>query len=201
MELLTLAFSLLAALSASIAAGWMWLDRPHRSWRITVSRDLLKTTKNGNVEKLGIGSKEDSHVATITLCATGTAILHDVDVRVCGADFTHIDVESSVDRMVPGGEPIRVDVDIPEASNGEAYLEVIWRRNRPRRMDGERMNLRSLSWSDWRWKWSSLRWVRQPGQPLHKGRWSRTKGLWVERYRPPRVPIPSCFTEDHHQSK
>lgn len=189
-DLLTLLFSVLAAFAGSLASYWMWKDRPRRAWRMTIQRSMIGTISHGNVSKFFAGDLEDAHKARVTLQATGTDIMHQVSVRTHNADFIYPDEETFADRLVPGGKPLEFELYIRDAEAGAAYIEILWHRTWPLTIAGERMDLRTRQLWDWKWKWTSVRWIKNPGQRFWKGRWARTKGKWVERYKPPRVPIP-----------
>jgi hypothetical protein len=177
MDWWTVVFAAVAAIAAILAAAWGWTDRPQLGWHIH------KEARDGTPPR--------KPKMTFAVRAVGTAVAHNVEVRVAGA--LHCESRKTgmfQPQMGAGSEPIVVAVWLSGNPGSQAYVEIIWTRLRPYREKGQRVEVHSMNWEVWQWRWSSIRLCPRPGG----GRWTkrlvRTSGNWVPARRKPRAEIP-----------
>ena len=177
MDWWTLAFAAVAAIAAALAAAWSWTDRPQHGWHI-----------HGETEDDAPNQKPKM---TFAVRAVGTAVAHNVEVRVAGV-LHGASPETGVfqPQMGVGSEPIVVEVRLSEKPGARAYVEIIWTRLRPSREYGRRVEIASMGWEEWKWRWSSARLLPRPGGGPWTKRFVRTSGDWVPARRKPRAEIP-----------
>jgi hypothetical protein len=173
----TRVFAAVAAIAAIFAAAWAWTDRPQPGWHIHME------AKDGTPFR--------KPIMTFAVRAVGTAVAQNVEVRVAGA--LHCESRKTgvfQPQMGAGSEPFVVDVWLSGNPGSQAYVEIIWTRLRPYLEKGQRVEVHSMNWEVWQWRWSSIRICPRPGS----GRWTkrlvRTSGNWVPARRKPRAEIP-----------
>jgi hypothetical protein len=174
--------TLLLILTAMAAVGgvtgvWLlilaWIDRPQHVWGMSFSRDLLEDVRKADSIVTRQKTVDDRHKLTVGVSLIGARMAYDVKFRAHGCSVTGSTRFRGRAHMMPGAEPIQMDVWMPEATGQRALLEVLWLQHRPHRHLGQRIDLRTTDMDDWRWYWRSLR--------FRGRRLVRTEGRWVER--------------------
>lgn len=176
----TLVFAAVAAVAAVLAAAWGWSDRPQHGWYIHRETDH--------------GTEFRKAKMTFTVRAVGTAVAHNVEVRVVGARYS-TSVRVSQPQMGVGSESIVIEVWLPEQPQPPAYIEIVWARLRPYQEYGQRVDARSMAWEQWRWHWRSICLRRRPGRSCWTTRLVRTSGGWRPDRGLPRASIPLTVKE------
>lgn len=176
MDWWTLIFAAVAAIAAILAATWGWTDRPQHGWHIRREIEEGTPTRKPRV--------------TFTVRAVGTAVVHNVEVRVAGALHCESSTGLFQPQMGTGSDPIIVAARLSGKPESQTHVEIIWTRLRPYREYAQRVEARSLKWETWRWRWSSIRLRARPNGGWWTTRLVRTSGAWVPDRRKPRVEIP-----------
>ncbi|MEV3993618.1 hypothetical protein AB0J57_32450 [Streptomyces sp. NPDC049837] len=129
---------------------------------------------------------------TFAVRAVGTAVVHNVEVRVPGTLGVQPEPDSTMFQayMGAGSEPIVFDVWLPDKTESKVYVEIFWTRLRPYRECGERVEVESLDWQEWRWNWRCVCLRRTPGGKWWTTRPVRTSGDWVPMGGRERAEIP-----------
>lgn len=171
----TLIFAAVAAVAAVFAARWEWLDRPQHAWRYR--RRYQNLDQTGRV--------------SIQVLVEGTALFHNVLAGTYGPGVTASDGWKRENAMVRGSDPIELSATILPPEKGDAWVEVRWITFRPSRQYGERVNLHTNEFQEWKWRWPSLRVRPRPGEPWWKAMPHRTSGGWKAVRKSPRAEIPT----------
>lgn len=186
MDWWTLVFAAIAAVASTVVARWGWVDRPQHGWNIRRTHDP------GVDEQTEAGATYKRPKMTFTVRAVGTAVVHNVEVRAPGSLRCAPKSDSTMFQasMGVGSEPIVFDVWFSEKAESKVYIEIIWTRLRPYRAYGERVEVESLAWEEWRWHWGRVCLRRRPGGKWWTARPVRTSGGWVPMGGRARAEIP-----------
>ncbi|WP_434593594.1 hypothetical protein [Streptomyces sp. A5-4] len=173
--------AVIAAVASTAVARWGWIDRPQHGWNVRRTADSHEDVPKSEAGKTTYKRPR----TTFTVRAVGTAVVHNVEVRVHGAPVGSGRLYQAT--MSAGSEPIVFDAYLPKSEDSKVYIEIVWTRLRPYRAFGQRFEARSLEWQNWQWNWTSIRFKVN-------GKWTafpaRTTGDWVSRNTRPRVEIP-----------
>ncbi|MEV0535495.1 hypothetical protein [Kitasatospora sp. NPDC050463] len=189
MDWWTLAFAAVAAAAALAAARWGWLDRPQHGWNIRRTREPELDERTEGTEGSETYRKQKT---TFAVRAVGTAVAHNVEVRVAGALTYKSKAGSRMYQpsMGAGSRPIVFDVWLSDTTDSKLYIEILWTQLRPYRQLGERIEAESLAWEKWRWNWNCICLRRRSGGGWWTARPVRTSGRWVPTRRRARAEIP-----------
>src|SRR5690606_34416354 len=153
---------------------------------------LLVVLLRARIISLASGTPRNRGQLTFTVRAVGTAVVHNVEVRAPGSLRCAPKSDSTMFQasMGVGSEPIVFDVWFSEKAESKVYIEIIWTRLRPYRAYGERVEVESLAWEEWRWHWGRVCLRRRPGGKWWTARPVRTSGGWVPMGGRARAEIP-----------
>lgn len=182
-----LVFSVIAAFASVIVARWEWYDRPRLVWRIRQFRPDQ--------------DRWPSHKAHVHADGSDAALA--VEIRCVGYRGYELK-DDRRSRMIQGSDPLEVLFE-PYDDESDAFIEITWSSDRPRRRHGQRLNTATGEWEVWRWYWRSLRARRDRAAlrgPLR--RWTRyiefrlvrTRGRWVPIDARPLHDIPMTVVND-----
>lgn len=183
LSLINILIAIIAAVAATLAARWGWVDRPSYLWHFRIQ------------------DKDGVRKQNVIVSFLGTAVAYNVKVRAIG--YLHPSEKTGQHRseMRRDLEPIEIATyrsKKEEDRNSETYIEVAWTTSRPRRRYGERINTCTTSLEVWRWSWRRLAIQRVP-EALPRKRpylypWEyrviRTSGRWVPVKRRPLHELP-----------
>lgn len=191
----TLAFAGIAALAATPVAAWAWTDRPQYGWTFRTGWPSTQEVPIKGGVAIRPNDRTQPEKVKVELHAIGTATVIDIRLRFDGCQPLSRGDVLHAGRMDNGSPPLSTVVLLPAAGAGPAWVEVTWRRQRPRVKRGERMELRTGAHQKWRWRWKSLRPRRVTGRRW-RFRLVRTSGKWVPAGGPPipEIPEPSPST-------
>ena len=173
--LATLFFAALAAVAAAAAARWEWLGLSQHVWRYkTVYTDP------------GQGNRVD-----VTAHAEGAGLFYNVRAGIYGPAVKQAGDWQQASAMARGSDPFELTAFLDSAEKGDAWVEIRWITFRPRREHGERINLNTGEFQEWKWLWRSLRVNPRPGDRRWKMWPHRTRGEWRTARKSPRAQIPT----------
>lgn len=175
MDWLTLIAASVAAVAAIFAARWEWLDRPERVWRYR----SVYTNPN-------LGSR-----VRVVVHADGTGLFFNARAGIYGRGVKRAGDWQQANAMARGADPFELTAYLDSPEKGPAWVEVRWITFRPRREHGERINLHTREFQEWKWFWRSLSVKPRPGDPWWKMWPHRTEGDWVTVRKSPRAQIPT----------